>query len=286
MWKFYLFLLPIFGVNISGLYAKNDQKIILATYTYDTKDRIENLLPFADLLKSRFEGKFEIETKSFPSVDELILAMLKKEVDLVFISTAGFLSYIDQADEFEIAGTLMVDQESESTYRSIIAASKLSGINSWEDVKSKSKGLKISLVNENSTSGYLLPYLHFQQRGLTPFKDNFGLVEFTGNHKKSLDSILTGEFDLAAFGENDLQNLSGNEDLIHILWVSPAIPLGPVMVRKDMDKSISEVVEQNLLNLHQSYPAILESIKAGWIEAQNASHFEKLTKDFYIDFLK
>jgi phosphonate transport system substrate-binding protein len=286
MWKYYLLLLSIFGANINGLYAKNDQKIILATYTYDTKDRIENLLPFACLLENRFEGKFEIETRSFPSVDELILAMLKKEVDLVFISTAGFLSYIDQADEFEIAGTLMVDQESASTYRSIIAASKLSEINSWEDVKSKSKGLKISLVNENSTSGYLFPYLHFQQRGLTPFKDNFGLVEFTGNHKKSLESILSGEFDLAAFGENDLKNLSGKEDLIHILWVSPAIPLGPVMVRKDMDKSISEVVEQNLLNLHQSYPAILESIKAGWIEAQNASHFEKLTKDFYIDFLK
>jgi phosphonate transport system substrate-binding protein len=286
MWKLYLFLLPIFGVNISGLYAKNDQKIILATYTYDTKDRLENLLPFACLLENRFEGKFEIETRSFPSVDELILAMLKKEVDLVFISTAGFLTYIDQADEFEIAGSLMVDQESESTYRSIIAASKLSGIYGWEDVKSKSNGLKISLVSENSTSGYLFPYLHFQQHGLTPFKDNFGLVEFTGNHKKSLESILSGEFDLAAFGENDLKNLSGKEDLIHILWVSPAIPLGPVMVRKDMDKSISEVVEQNLLNLHQSYPAILESIKAGWIEAQNASHFEKLTKDFYIDFLK
>jgi phosphonate transport system substrate-binding protein len=220
MWKFYLLLLLIFGANINGLYAKDDQKIILATYTYDIKDRIENLLPFADLLISRFEGKFEIETKSFPSVDELILAMIKKEVDIVFISTAGFLSYIYQADEFEIAGTLMVDQESASTYRSIIAASKSSGINTWEDVKQNPKELKISLVSENSTSGYLFPYLHFQQRGLTPFKENFGLVEFTGNHKKSLESILTGEFDLAAFGENDLQSLSGNEDLIHILWVS------------------------------------------------------------------
>lgn len=286
MWKVCLFL---FLVNFSltrWVNSGTGQKIILATYTYDTKDRVENLLPFAKLLEVKLEERYEIITRSFATVDDLISAMVKDEVDIVFISTAGFLSYVNQGDGFDIAGALVVDQALESTYKSVIAASKKSGITNWEDVKGKSNELKISLVSENSTSGYLFPNMHLKQLGLTPLKEKFGLVEFTGNHKKSLESILTGDSDLAAFGENDLNGLSNKNDLINILWVSASIPLGPVLVRKGLDKSISNEVEQNLLNLHHSYPAVLESINGGWIEAQNASYFKKVTKDYYIDFLK
>ncbi|MDP2040516.1 MAG: phosphate/phosphite/phosphonate ABC transporter substrate-binding protein [Algoriphagus sp.] len=286
MLKIGLFLFLLFYSNTKGLKSEPDQKIILATYTYDTKDRVENLLPFAKLLEGKLDGKYEIITKSFPTVDELILAMVKEEVDLVFISTAGFLAYSNQSDGFDIAGALMVDQESESTYKSVIAASKKSGIVNWEDVREKSNQLKISMVSENSTSGYLFPNLHLQQHGLTPLEENFGCVEFTGNHKKSLESLVTGDCDLAAFGENDLLGLLDKNDLIHILWVSPSIPLGPVLTRKGLDKSISLEAKQTLLDLHNSNPDVLESIKAGWIEAQNASYFEKATKDYYLDFLK
>jgi hypothetical protein len=58
------------------------------------------------------------------------------------------------------------------------------------------------------------------------------------------------------------------------------------MIRKDLDKSISEEVEKNLLELHFSHPDVLESIKAGWIEAQSASHFKKVPNKYYLDFLK
>ena len=286
MWKVCLFLFLLNYPMIRWVNAGNDQKITLATYTYDTKDRIENLLPFANLLKDKLEGRYEIITKSFATVDDLILAMLNDEVDLVFISTAGFLSYINQKDGFDIAGALMVGQASESTYKSVIAASKKSGIVNWEDVKEKSNGLKISMVSENSTSGFLFPNMHLQQHGLTPVQENFGGVEFTGNHKKSLESILTGDCDLAAFGKNDLIDLSNKEDLIQVLWVSASIPLGPVLVRKGLDRLVVKLVEQNLLELHLSHPDILESIKTGWVEAQNASHFERVTTDYYIEFLK
>lgn len=286
MWKIFLFLLfPILHLT-DWVSVETDRKIILATYTYDTKDRLENLQPFAKLLEDRFEGRFEIIIKSFGTLDDLILAMVREEVDIVFVSTAGFLSYIHQAQGFDIAGALMVDQASESTYKSVIAASKKSGIVNWEDVRKKSKELKISLVSENSTSGYLFPNMHLKQHGLTPLKEKFGHVEFSGNHKKSLESILTGDCDLAAFGENDLIGLSNKNDLINILWVSGAIPLGPVLVRRSLDNSIGVEVEQNLLELHLSHPEILESIKSGWIEAQNATHFKKVTIDYYTGFIK
>lgn len=281
MWNF-LFLL-IFYLISYGSSVPDDKEIRIATYTYHTNDRLENLLPFEKLLATRYGAK--IETRSYATVEQLITAMEKKEVDIVFISTAGYLAYIRQANDYQIAGTLVIDQPSESSYKAIIAASKKSGVQNWNDLAERSRNLKFALVSENSTSGYLFPFLRLQQEQLTPLQDHFEKVTFTKDHSKSLAAILSGEYDIAAFGQNDLWGIPEVENLINILWVSPEIPLGPVLVRNELDPAFSREIEELLLQLHHDHPVVFEAIKAGWIEAQNATHFQKVSNSYYLDLL-
>ncbi|MFD2203232.1 phosphate/phosphite/phosphonate ABC transporter substrate-binding protein [Shivajiella indica] len=272
-----------FLIFIGLAFSKEQEKLILGTYTYQTNDRLENLRPFSKLAEENFDGQYNVETKSFSSVEELITAMIQNEVDIVFISTAGFLKYIEEGNAYDIAAALVFDDEKASSYRSVIAASRKSGIKDWEFIRNNSQNLRLSLVSENSTSGYLYPLQQLAKQGLIPIEEKFREVEFSKSHKNSLESILTGDSDLAAFGSNDLDD--STQDLIQIIWMSDAIPLGPVLVNKNLDPMIALKVEQLLKGIHLQHPQILESIKSGWVEAQNASRFEKVTMEYYLNFL-
>ncbi|RZS97795.1 phosphate/phosphite/phosphonate ABC transporter substrate-binding protein [Cecembia calidifontis] len=282
-----IILALVYSLTFSFSKAEDGKKFLtLGTYTYGLNHRMDNLLPFSTLIQEKLEGEYKVITVSYPTVDELIQAMLVNEVDMVFISTSGYLGYMEHSQDFEIAGALIDDSGATSSYRSVIAASKKSGISDWEGVMKKSKNLKFSFVDEKSTSGYLFPIKQLESKKLIPIEDQFKTVDFSGNHMKALESILSGESDLAAFGANDLYALGKRKDEINILWISDTIPLGPVLVSKRVEEKVKLVIEDLLLGLHFTQPTVFETVKSGWVEAQHASRFEKVSLAYYLDFLK
>ncbi|MFC0264484.1 phosphate/phosphite/phosphonate ABC transporter substrate-binding protein [Fontibacter flavus] len=284
---FSLILATTFALTLRASYAEDEKKFLtLGTYTYGLYHRMDNLLPLSSLIQEKLEDEYQVVTVSFPSVDELIQAMLQKKVDIVFISTSGYLGYMEQAQDFDIAGALIDDSGSTSSYRSVIASSKQSGISDWDGVMKNSKNLSFSFVDEKSTSGFMFPVKQLEFKNLTPLNEHFKSIQFSGNHMKALESILSGESDLAAFGANDLHALGKRKDEINILWISDTIPLGPVLVSKAIEERVKHDIEVLLHGLHQTEPTVFETIKSGWVEAQHASRFEKVSLAYYLDFLK
>ncbi|PSL07717.1 phosphate/phosphite/phosphonate ABC transporter binding protein [Cecembia rubra] len=284
---FSLILALLLSLTFRASFAEEEKKFLtLGTYTYGIHHRMENLLPLSSLLQEKLDGEYKVVTVSFPSVDDLIQAMLQNEVDIVFISTSGYLGYLEQAQDFDIAGALIDDSGSSSSYRSVIAASKQSGISDWEGVMKKSKDLKFSFVDEKSTSGFMFPIKQLESKNLIPLNEYFNSIDFSGNHMKALESILSGDSDLAAFGANDLHALGNRKEEINILWISDAIPLGPVLVSKTIEERVKKEIEDLLHGLHQTEPTVFETIKSGWVEAQHASRFEKVNLAYYLEFLK
>ncbi|SIT02385.1 phosphate/phosphite/phosphonate ABC transporter substrate-binding protein [Belliella pelovolcani] len=272
-------------VNTSDAQEK-EESIILATYTYGTTDRLENLQPLAKLIEKKLERKICVITISFPTVDQLIDAMVRQEVDIVFVSTAGYFHYLEHAHAFEIAVALIDESASATSYRSIIASSMKSGVADWNELIEKSKDLSLTLVNPQSTSGYLFPFFYLQNHQMTPLEEHFASIDFSGSHQKALEEILSGSADIAAFGANDYYALDSPKEKINILWMSGVIPLGPVLLRKTLEDDVKLRIEPILNSLHLEEPQIFESIKSGWVEAKNASRFEKVDLDYYLNFLK
>lgn len=284
---FSLIIALTFSLTFRASYAEEGEKFLtLGTYTFGLYHRMDNLLPLSSLIQEKLEGEYKVVTVSFPSVDELIQAMLQKEVDIVFISTSGYLGYMELAQEFDIAGALIDDSGATSSYRSVIAASKKSGISDWDGLIKKSKNLKFSFVDEKSTSGFMFPIKQLESKKLIPLEEHFKSIDFSGNHMKALESILSGDSDLAAFGANDLHALGKRKEEINILWISDNIPLGPVLVSRTIEERVKQEIEDLLHGLHQTEPTVFETIKSGWVEAQHASRFEKVSLAYYLDFLK
>lgn len=267
------------------LWAQEGAKQLrIGTYTYGTQDRVENLLSFSRLIQEKVDPDCQVFTISFPTVNQLEEAMIRREVELVFISTAGFLSYLERAQEFEILGALLDETGANTGYHSMIASSKHSGILDWEDVRAKSKELRLSMVDRKSTSGYLVPRKELEKQGLSPLEQYFAQVNFQGKHAESLASVLSGESDLAAFGSNDFHALGERKSELNLIWTSAPIPLGPVLIRQDLPQQLKLDLEDLLLGLHDRYPKTFQLIKSGWVEAKHASKFEKVSRDHFLSF--
>ena len=78
-----LMLCLLFGCN------QGKEPVRLATYTYSTNDRIENLKPLARELETRLER--EVQTTSYPDVESFISGIKSNKVDIALINTLGYL---------------------------------------------------------------------------------------------------------------------------------------------------------------------------------------------------
>ena len=68
------------------------------------------------------------------------------------------------------------------------------------------------------------------------------------------------------------------------MWVSDEIPLGPVLINKELSSAEKEIVSNLLLNLHTENLDAFESIKSGWSEAKQADKFQLISDEHYDSF--
>ena len=98
--------------------------------------------------------------------------------------------------------------------------------------------------------------------------------------------MLKEKFSIAAFGSEEYYKLGADTVHINKLWESPAIPLGPVVCKKELSSEIKSTLQQTLLDLHEQNVTALESIKSGWTEAIPADRFIIINDSYYNDLMQ
>jgi len=68
---------------------------------------------------------------------------------------------------------------------------------------------------------------------------------------------------------------------IKLLWLSPKILLGPVLIHDRLKPGLQNAIKSSLRNLHSTNPAALEAVKKGWTEAKQAEKFVEITGSYY-----
>ncbi|ACS85122.1 phosphonate ABC transporter substrate-binding protein [Musicola paradisiaca] len=179
----------------------------------------------------------------------VIQGLLGKKIDLVLsMSPSSFASvYLKDPNAVDVMGIVVDDADQSRGYHSVVVVKADSPYQKLEDLKGKAFGF----ADPDSTSGYLIPNHAFKEKfGGSPddkYNNFFSSVTFSGGHEQDILGVLNGQFDGAVtwasmIGDYNSGYTSGafgrlirmdHPDLmkqIRIIWQSPLIPNGPVLV--------------------------------------------------------
>ena len=144
-------------------------------------------------------------------------------------------------------------------YQSVLITRRGSDIRRLEDARGK----VLAFSDPDSTSGFLVPMLHFvRDLGVAPASFASKVV-FAGSHGAVAKGVDEGRYAVGATNEVDLARAVEELHLkltdFQILWTSQMIPGAPYGIRKDLPDSLKAAYRRALLNLKD--PMILGKLK-------------------------
>ncbi|NER15051.1 PhnD/SsuA/transferrin family substrate-binding protein [Leptobacterium flavescens] len=266
--------------------CKSDKKpLTLATYTYATNNRIDNLKPLSVELENLLNQP--VDVKSYPDVTSFIEGIKSDEVDIALINTLGYLLLSLDNKNMEPIVTLKVKQDAVDNYKTVLLTNS-DNITDLNGLKEHADSLSMMFVTEGSTSGNLVPRLLLSSIGIKSPTKQFKEVSYGGNHTSTFNKLTAGEADICAIGSNEyFKQIQADSTLLNktrLLWISKEIPLGPVLINNKLTEADREKISDLFLSLHEKNPEALQSIKDGWSEAKQAEKFYPITDSYYDNF--
>ena len=202
-------------------------------------------------VKTFFDKELGVDTQMRNASDYsgVIQGLLGGKIDMVLsMSPASFASvYLQDPKAVDVVGIVVDDKDQSRGYHSVVIVKADSPYKKLEDLKGKSFGM----ADPDSTSVFLMPNQTFKKQfGGTvddKYNNTFSSVTFSGGHEQDILGVLNNQFDGAVtwtslVGDYNSGYTSGafgrlirmdHPDLmkqIRIIWQSPLIPNGPVLV--------------------------------------------------------
>ncbi|ORM50916.1 phosphonate ABC transporter substrate-binding protein [Pantoea conspicua] len=202
-------------------------------------------------VKTFFDKELGVDTQMRNASDYsgVIQGLLGGKIDMVLsMSPASFASvYLQDPKAVDVVGIVVDDKDQSRGYHSVVIVKADSPYKKLEDLKGKSFGM----ADPDSTSGFLMPNQAFKKEfGGTvddKYNNTFSSVTFSGGHEQDILGVLNNQFDGAvtwtslvgdrnsgysagAFGRLIRMDHPDLMKQIRIIWQSPLIPNGPVLV--------------------------------------------------------
>lgn len=144
------------------------------------------------------------------------------------------------------------------TYRSVVVTRLDSGIHDLAALR----GTELGLVDEQSTSGYLVPRAMLREADLDP--DSDVSARLFGSHRAVVEAIIRGDVRAGAFHESRLKppepERAPEYARLRVLARSRPIPLGPLVVRSSLDAATRSRLSEAMLRVHETSPDAAEVI--------------------------
>ncbi len=278
-----LFCAVIFTVPSA---AQQADTLKLATYTYSTNNRLQNLAPLGAFLERQLQRP--VRTMSFPDPPSLANAVKSGMVDVAVMNTFGYLLLAASREQKRLpVATFRIPAGKSSNYRTIVLArSSFEGVGkAW--LRSKAKTLAVAFVSPGSTTGNLIPRLYFASQGIADAESAFARVVYAGTHAEALKMVQSGVVDIAALASEVYENSSHDSlqpsSKLTTLWVSPDIKLGPVVVKSSLSPSLRKAIAKQLVGIEHTAPEAFTALRDGWTEAKLADALVPTNDRYYDD---
>ena len=183
-----LSLLTAFVLSVSSILlssCKTNKPLILATYTYSTNDRIENMRPLSEALKVSLNR--QVLLKSFPDVASFIEGIKSNEVDIALINTLGYLQLALDNQHMIPVANLKIRENALDNYKTVLLTNQdtldVQNLNEYASL------LSMMFVAEGSTSGNLVPRLFLSSIGISEPESQFLNASYGGNHTSTFEKL-------------------------------------------------------------------------------------------------
>lgn len=135
-----------------------------------------------------------------------------------------------------------------------------------------------------------MPRLGLAKEGISSPENSFKSVLYSENHDAAVDAVLTKMADIAAVGYSQfiwyVQQDFTNKNKMRLLWLSPPIPYGPIMINNRFGSVVGGKLLTAFILLHKENPQAFLAIKSGWGETKEATNFIAIDGTYYSSFKK
>jgi phosphonate transport system substrate-binding protein len=271
-------LLLIAGLFCGSAHAADTKTPInfgVGLFQADKEKNDKTYAPLAEYLGKKLNRPVKLTTVD--SWEGLAKSLANGETDVALLGPWGYVLANHEADAQAVA-TILYDGKPE--YFAIMVTNPKSGITKIEEAKGKT----FAFGDKGSTSGYLIPFYHFQKQGIDPDKF-FSKVLYT-KHQAIETMVAKGELDVGA-DYNRNRNAMIEEGLIKesdskIIWTSDALPNDAVAVRRELfnDKAFVTLLTAALEGVGEELkknPNLLPNHYGGFVKKDNS--FYKPVRD-------
>ncbi|HEV3412874.1 MAG TPA: phosphate/phosphite/phosphonate ABC transporter substrate-binding protein [Puia sp.] len=289
MQKLFLILLVLLTLlSVSGCKNKraldaggNPTTLLVGAYAGDDPGAFT---PIRDEVRKYLQKKLGIPVEFVTTTDytSVIEAIVSKKVHMAYLSPFGYVLATRQTPLVPMV--IMGSGGTPRVYQSIIITRSGNGINSMEDVRSRSKNLTLCFADPASTSGHLIPRAYLTSIGLNP-DSAFKQVLFAGTHMASILSVKAGKVDLGCTTALIINMLSNRGQMkpgdVKILWTSDPIVSDAIAMRPDINPAFTAKVRDAYLHLAEENPVVwkqflslfnLKSDSLGYVPAQDSMY--------------
>jgi phosphonate transport system substrate-binding protein len=243
-------------------------KIVLGLVPSEgSSDILERYKPMREHLE-RVLG-IKVEAMSTSDYTGVITAMSHKHVDIAYLGPKSYVEAATRAGAVAVA--MELDKDGVPGYHGLIIARADSGFKTVADIKGKT----FAFTDPNSTSGSLVPLMHFKRDLKTEPKKFFKEVRFAGSHPAAILAVVNGSVDAAATNDLDLARVVKSGQVrqgdLSVLWTSELIPGSPMVVRRDLPESLKAAILGAILTLNEDKQALEQLGNGGYTYANDAS---------------
>lgn len=250
--------MPVFRVGLLG--GENEA------------DRLRN----NECFRVAMEERLGIPVELFPAPDYagVMQGLVAGQLDYASLGASAYAGiYLQDPEAVE---PIFVGREADGStgYIAPMYVRADSDIISLEDMEGRS----LAYADPNSTSGYLVPRFELKRAQIDD-ETYFSSTGFGGGHEQAVIAVLNGQYDAGVtwssgqgdaaegYSRGNLRRMVDNGLLdmadLRIIWESPIIPNGPVVVRKSMPQEAKDIVTAYLTTQHESDPQCYTEISFG-----------------------
>src|SRR4051794_36431740 len=219
----------------------------------DTAARAHNMDDLAAYLERALGRRVRVVVE--PSYAATVEALRAGRVDVAMVGELASLRGQEGGGVEPLVVPIAEDGQA-PTYQSVVVTRIDSGIHDLAALR----GTTIGLVDEQSTSGYLVPRAMLREAGIDPDRDL--TVRLYGRHRAVIEAVLAGEVVAGATHSSRIRPPTLEQGAeyarLRVVASSRPIPRGPLVVRADLPADTRQALVEALLSIHEADPAAAE----------------------------